>query len=95
MSWTLKKSGELGILAFNGGISSDSAHEIKRVLMKYISVHDLPIFDFAEVTEVDSSFIKVFYTACRISEKLGKRPVLLGLEKAEGLVDLRRCEDFD
>lgn len=87
MNWTLKKSGGAGILVFHGRLSSDSAYEIKHAIMKYISDHDRIFFDFRKVTEMDCSLIKVFCEACRISRKLGKSPVLLGLEEAGNLVE--------
>lgn len=63
----------------------DGMHEVKHALMKYISGYDRLFFDFRKVTAVDRSFIDIFYAAYNISKKLGKRPVLLGLERMSSL----------
>ncbi|TAN44239.1 MAG: anti-sigma factor antagonist [Nitrospirae bacterium] len=85
MSWAFKKSDDVSILVFRGSLSHDNTQEMKNVLMKYISDHDRVFFDFGAVTDMDNSFIEVFCTAFRISEKLGKRPVLLGLWETDRL----------
>jgi len=78
MNYTFEKSDDVGILTFQGRLSSDHIHEIKIALVKCIHSSERLIFNFNKVTGIDSSCLQLLREACMISGKLNKKPTLIG-----------------
>lgn len=86
---SFQKSGNIGILDFQGSLTATNTDELKLALIRSIHNTDNLFFNFSHVTEIDNSCLTLLCSARRISLKMNKRITLLGI-CAKGLDSIIR-----
>lgn len=76
---TFEKTGNIGILAFQGSLTESSVKDLKLALIRSIHNTDNLFLNFAEVTDIDCSCLKLLCSAYKISKKMDKRVSMLGV----------------
>lgn len=73
MNFTFEKSGDVGILTFDGELDAGRIDELKAALMLSMNNAGHIILNFEKVTRLDDSCFKLLCSAHQISAKLNKR----------------------
>jgi anti-sigma B factor antagonist len=78
-----EQHGEESLAKLDGGITIDSAPELRRVLLQMLKAPDSLrlTLDFSEVDYIDTSGLAVLLEALRSARKLGKSLQLSGLRE--------------
>jgi anti-anti-sigma regulatory factor len=80
LNFNFEKSGDLGLLIFDGELTEERISRLKEALM--ISMHNAEhvVVDFKQVTKIDPVCISLFSLLCKKSKKLKKRLTLIGMQ---------------
>ena len=81
MNFTFEKSNDVGVLTFDGKLTSKRAADLKAALMISLNNSCHLILNMERVTELDNTCLKLLRAAVSISNKLNKRITLVSLSR--------------
>ena len=81
MNFTFEKSNDVGVLTFDGKLTSKRAADLKAALMISLNNSCHVILNMERVTELDHTCIKLLRAAINIAKKLNKRITLISLSR--------------
>jgi anti-anti-sigma regulatory factor len=90
LPYKLERSGNIGIFAFNGELSSEHENDLTLILMKAIHNSDRAVLNLKEVTKINSTCLQLLNTAYCTSIRL-KKPLILTEVPKKYLSDMYNC----
>lgn len=78
LNFRFEKSGNFGVLTFDGELTAEHAGGLKEALMVSLDNAEHVLVDFEKVTEIDADCLQLFSTTCSRLTRLKKRLTLTG-----------------
>ncbi|HAK89175.1 MAG TPA: hypothetical protein DHV16_10460 [Nitrospiraceae bacterium] len=90
LNFRFEKSGDFGVLTFDGELTAEHAGGLKEALMVSLDNAEHVLVNFEKVTEIDPDCLQLFSSTCGRLARLKKRLTLTGacpeiFKKTEGL----------
>lgn len=79
LNFRFEKSGNFGVLTFDGELTAEHAGGLKEALMVSLDNAEHVLVDFEKVTEIDADCLQLFSTTCGRLARLKKRLTLTGV----------------
>ncbi|MEW6739359.1 MAG: STAS domain-containing protein [Nitrospirota bacterium] len=91
LGFRFEKTGDFGILTFDGEITAQHADRLKEALMVSLDNAEHVVVNFEKVSEIDVDCLCLFYTTWGMLARLKKRLTLTGInpemyKRIEGLM---------
>ncbi|MCL4456681.1 MAG: STAS domain-containing protein [Nitrospirae bacterium] len=78
LNFRFEKSGDFGVLTFDGELTAEHAGGLKEALMVSLDNAEHVVVDFEKVTEIDEDCLQLFSTTCGRLARLKKCLTLTG-----------------
>ncbi len=96
LSFRFEKTGDFGMLTFNGELTVQNVDRLKEALMVSLSNAEHVVVNFEKVSKIDEDCLCLFYSTSGILSRLKKHLTLIGVcpDTFKKVASIIECSNF-